>query len=104
MPQFVLPLWLTQLMPLVILAVGGFGVMLLDAFAPSKHEAFVEKGAKRSELPLASAVVLALSMFAFLFFAGTLLYARVRLELARERLVRAEEDAIDLGLDDRTEA
>jgi NADH-quinone oxidoreductase subunit N len=64
MPQFVLPLWLTQLMPLVILAVGGFGVMLLDAFAPSKHEAFVEKGAKRSELPLASAVVLALSMFA----------------------------------------
>ena len=40
----------------------------------------------------------------FTVFAITMLYARVRLELARGRLVRAEEDAIDLGLDDRTEA
>ena len=46
----------------------------------------------------------ALGMTAFTVFAITLLYARVRLEIARARLVRAEEDAIDLGLDDRTEA
>jgi heme exporter protein C len=46
----------------------------------------------------------ALAMIAFTLFTITLLYARVRLELARSRLVRAEEDAIDLGLDDRTEA
>lgn len=31
------------------------------------------------------------------------LWARVRLEIATQRLNRAEEDAIDLGLDDRTE-
>jgi hypothetical protein len=37
-------------------------------------------------------------------FAGLLLWARVRGELARRRLERAEEDAIDLGLDTRTEA
>ncbi|MBX3230020.1 MAG: cytochrome c biogenesis protein CcsA [Labilithrix sp.] len=48
-------------------------------------------------------IAFALAMFAFMFFAATLLYARVRLELARARLVRAEEDATDLGLDDRTE-
>ncbi len=46
----------------------------------------------------------ALGMIAFTVFAITLLYARVRLELVRARLLRAEEDAIDLGLDDRTEA
>jgi heme exporter protein C len=45
-----------------------------------------------------------LGMIAFTFFALTLLYARVRLELVKSRLARAEEDAIDLGLDDRTEA
>jgi heme exporter protein C len=44
-----------------------------------------------------------LGMAAFTFFAATLLLARVRLELVRTRLARAEEDAIDLGLDDRTE-
>jgi len=44
-----------------------------------------------------------LGMIAFTVFAITLLYARVRLELARSRLARAEDDAIDLGLDDRTE-
>ena len=44
------------------------------------------------------------TMTAFTVFAATLLYARVRLELARYRLARAEEDAVDLGLDDRTEA
>jgi heme exporter protein C len=49
-------------------------------------------------------IAFALGMTAFTVFAITLLYARVRLELARTRLVRAEEDAIDLGLDDRTEA
>ena len=41
---------------------------------------------------------------AFTVFAITLIYARVRLELVRSRLVRAEEDAVDLGVDDRTEA
>ena len=46
----------------------------------------------------------ALAMTAFTVFAITLLYAKVKLELARSRLERAEEDAIDLGLDDRTEA
>ncbi len=46
----------------------------------------------------------ALAMIAFTVFAITLLYACVRLELARSRLTRAEQDAIDLGLDDRTEA
>jgi heme exporter protein C len=45
-----------------------------------------------------------LGMIAFTFFAVTLLWSRVRLELVKSRLARAEEDAIDLGLDDRTEA
>jgi heme exporter protein C len=44
-----------------------------------------------------------LGMISFTFFAATLLWARVRLEMVRSRLDRAEEDAIDLGLDDRTE-
>ncbi len=46
----------------------------------------------------------ALGMIAFTVFSVTLLWARVRLELVKSRLDRAEEDAIDLGLDDRTEA
>jgi heme exporter protein C len=46
----------------------------------------------------------ALGMIAFTVLSVTFLYAVVRLELAKSRLVRAEEDAIDLGLDDRTEA
>jgi hypothetical protein len=33
-----------------------------------------------------------------------LLWARVRVAVAESRLARLEEDAIDLGLDDRTEA
>ena len=45
-----------------------------------------------------------LGMAAFTVFAATLLYSRVKLELVKSRLARAEEDAIDLGLDDRTEA
>ena len=45
----------------------------------------------------------ALGMIAFTVFAVTLIWARMRLELAATRLQRAEEDAIDLGLDDRTE-
>lgn len=44
-----------------------------------------------------------LGMIAFTFFAATLLWARMRLEIVRSRLDRAEEDAVDLGLDDRTE-
>ncbi len=45
-----------------------------------------------------------LGMVAFTVLSITLLWARVRQELARSRLSRLEEDAIDLGLDDRTEA
>ena len=45
-----------------------------------------------------------LGMIAFTVFAATMIYARVRLELVKTRLARAEEDAVDLGLDDRTEA
>ena len=45
-----------------------------------------------------------LGMLAFTFFAIALLWARVRVEVAKSRLMRAEEDAIDLGLDTRTEA
>ena len=48
-------------------------------------------------------IAFALGMVAFTFFAVTLIWARVRLELVRSRLARAEEDAVDLGLDDRTE-
>ncbi|MBS2019410.1 MAG: cytochrome c biogenesis protein CcsA [Deltaproteobacteria bacterium] len=48
-------------------------------------------------------IAFALGMIAFTFFAITLLWARVRLELVQSRLARAEEDAIDLGVDDRTE-
>ena len=47
---------------------------------------------------------LMLSFIAFTLFAVALLWARVRVELAKSRLARNEEDAIDLGLDDRTEA
>lgn len=45
----------------------------------------------------------ALGMAAFTVLALTLLFVRVRLLLDRDRLERAEEDAVDLGLDDRTE-
>jgi heme exporter protein C len=45
----------------------------------------------------------ALGMLAFTFLAITLIYVRMRLELAKARLARAEEDAIDLDLDDRVE-
>jgi heme exporter protein C len=46
----------------------------------------------------------ALSSFAFILFAIALVWARARLGIAASRLARAEEDAVDLGLDDRTEA
>jgi len=46
----------------------------------------------------------AMGMIVFTLFAAALLWARVRVELAQSRLARAEEDAIDLGLDQRTEA
>ena len=45
-----------------------------------------------------------LGMIAFTFLSITLIWARVRIALAESRLARLEEDAIDLGLDDRTEA
>jgi heme exporter protein C len=45
-----------------------------------------------------------LSSFAFILLAGLLIWVRTRVELGRSRLRRAEEDAIDLGLDTRTEA
>jgi heme exporter protein C len=46
---------------------------------------------------------LMLSFIAFTLFAIALLWARVRVELGRARLAAAEEDAIDLGLDEREE-
>jgi heme exporter protein C len=49
-------------------------------------------------------VALGISFLTFTLFAAAMLWARVRLEIARSRLARSEEDAIDLGLDDRTEA
>jgi heme exporter protein C len=49
-------------------------------------------------------LALTLSFCAFTLFAIALLWARVRLDLAKSRLAQAEEDAIDLGIDDRTEA
>ena len=48
-------------------------------------------------------LALGLSFLAFTLFAGLALWARVRVEVAKSRLARAEEDAIDLGLDDRNE-
>jgi heme exporter protein C len=48
-------------------------------------------------------LALLLSFLAFTIFAIALLWARVRVETAKSRLARAEEDAIDLGLDTRTE-
>lgn len=44
-----------------------------------------------------------LAMITFTIFAGLLLWARVRVELAKDRLTMAEEDAVELGLDPRTE-
>jgi heme exporter protein C len=49
-------------------------------------------------------LALMLSFIAFTLLAILLLWARVRVELANARLALAEEDAIDLGLDQRTEA
>jgi len=48
-------------------------------------------------------IAFAFGMLAFTFFAITLIWARTKLEIVRSRLARAEEDAIDLGLDTRTE-
>jgi heme exporter protein C len=49
-------------------------------------------------------VALALGFLAFTLLAVLLLWARTRVELGHNRLLRAEEDAIDVGLDTRTEA
>ena len=49
-------------------------------------------------------LALVLGFFAFTMLAVLLVWARTRVELARSRLLRAEDDAIDLGLDTRTEA
>ena len=46
---------------------------------------------------------LTLTFIAFTLFSILLLWARIRYELARAKLERLEEDAIDLGLDDRME-
>jgi heme exporter protein C len=48
-------------------------------------------------------IAFGLAFFAFTLFAALLLWARTRLEIVRSRLARVEEDAIDLGLDTRTE-
>jgi heme exporter protein C len=49
-------------------------------------------------------LALAGGFFCFTLLAALMLWARTRLELAKSRLARAEADAIDLGLDTRTEA
>jgi heme exporter protein C len=49
-------------------------------------------------------LALALGFLSFTLLAIALVWARARVELASSRLARAEEDAIDLGLDTRTEA
>jgi heme exporter protein C len=49
-------------------------------------------------------IALSLGFLAFTLLAVLLVWARTRLELVRSRLRRAEEDAIDLGLDTRAEA
>ena len=49
-------------------------------------------------------IALAGGFLCFTLLAPLLLWVRTRLELARSRLLRAENDAIDLGLDTRTEA
>jgi heme exporter protein C len=49
-------------------------------------------------------IALAMGFVAFTLLAILLVWARARVELGRSRLRRAEEDAIDLGLDARTEA
>jgi len=49
-------------------------------------------------------IALAGGFICFTLLAPLMLWARTRLELARSRLLRAENDAVDLGLDTRTEA
>jgi heme exporter protein C len=49
-------------------------------------------------------VALSLGFLAFTLLAVLFVWARARLEMVRSRLRRAEEDAIDLGLDTRAEA
>jgi heme exporter protein C len=49
-------------------------------------------------------IALAGGFICFTLLAPLLLWLRTRLELARSRLLRAENDAVDLGLDTRTEA
>jgi heme exporter protein C len=48
-------------------------------------------------------IALSLGFLAFTLLAVLLVWARARTEIAESRLRRAEEDAIDLGLDTRTE-
>ena len=52
----------------------------------------------------AMGVALGMGFFAFTLLAIVLIWAQARVELALARLRRAEEDAIDLGLDTRSEA
>jgi heme exporter protein C len=49
-------------------------------------------------------IALALGFFSFTMLAILLLWSRAKVEIISSRLRRAEEDAIDLGLDTRTEA
>jgi heme exporter protein C len=49
-------------------------------------------------------LALGLGFLAFTLLAIALLWARVRVEVASSRLARAEEDAIDMDLDDRNDA
>ncbi len=49
-------------------------------------------------------IALAGGFICFTLLAPVMLWLRTRIELTRSRLLQAENDAVDLGLDTRTEA
>jgi heme exporter protein C len=49
-------------------------------------------------------MAIALGFLAFTLLAVLIIWMRARVEIASSRLRQAEEDAVDLGLDTRTEA
>ena len=67
-----MPAWVMQLAPLLILAVGGFVMMLVDAFIPTRPDQLVGKEEPRPELALwaASLFFMAIVASARLWFEG----------------------------------
>jgi heme exporter protein C len=68
-----------------------------------QHPTVISGGGGGLQHP-AMKLALGMGFLAFTLLAVLLIWARARVELAQSRLRRAEEDAIDLGLDTRTEA